>query len=358
MHGASTRPLASALERTLLRTWTQRGALARLLWPLAQLFGVLAAARRALYRCGMLTAQRASVPLPVVVVVGNVVAGGAGKTPTVIALVRHWQARGLRVGVISRGHGRRGAGCREVRDDSAAFDVGDEPLLIRRATGAPVVVAARRIDAARALMQRHPAIQVLVSDDGLQHYALARDIAICLFDDRGIGNGWLLPAGPLREPWPRRADLVLHSGLQPAFPGFRATRRLADHAVHQGGVPLPLAALRGQGVTAVAAIAHPDAFFDMLRAAGLTLTRTVALHDHYGFDSWNCNEHGGDPLVCTEKDAVKLWPRCPHALAVPLEFQPEAGFFAAADALLDAKLSSAHAAREDGSESVERQVDG
>ena len=345
MRGASTRPWASAAERTLLHAWTHRGVLARLLWPLSLLFGALAAARRVLYRRGLLRAQRAGAPLPVVVVVGNVVAGGAGKTPTVIALVRHWQARGLEVGVISRGYGRRSDDCREVSDDSPATEVGDEPLLIRRATGAPVVVARRRIEAARALLSRHPATQVLISDDGLQHDALARDIEICLFDDRGIGNGWLLPAGPLREPWPRRADLVLHSGSRPAFAGFRATRRLADHAVNRDGKALALATLRGQDVTAVAAIARPGAFFDMLREAGLTLAHAVALPDHYDFDSWTCTEYGRMPLICTEKDAVKLWPRCPEALAVPLEFHPEPGFFAAADALLDAKLSSMHAAR-------------
>lgn len=328
------------MRDALLRAWTRRGALARLLWPASMAFAGLSAARRALYRAGVFKAQRVGARLPVVVVVGNVVAGGAGKTPVVIAVVQHWQSRGLVVGVVSRGYGRRTSDCRAVQGDSPVSEVGDEPALIRRTTGAPVFVAPRRLEAARALLTAHPTTQVIVSDDGLQHYALQRDIEICVFDDRGAGNGFLLPAGPLREPWPRPVDLVLHSGLHPAFAGYTAHRGLAQFAVRRDGTRLALAQLRGRPVAAVAAIARPEAFFNMLRQQGLTLAQTIALPDHYSFDSLTPIPDKGYTLLCTEKDALKLWRGRPDALAVPLQFEPEAAFLTAIDTLLDAKLSS------------------
>ena len=327
---SSTGAPASRLQRA----WLHRGVLACLLWPLSLLYAALFALRRWFYRLGWLKTERVQVP---VIVVGNVIAGGAGKTPVVMAVVRHLQARGLRVGVISRGYGRRTGDCREVLDDSDPQDVGDEPALIRHATGAPVFVARRRAEAAQALLARHPTTQVIVSDDGLQHLALARDIEICVFDDRGIGNGWRLPAGPLREAWPRRCDLVLHSGAQPAFGGgYTATRALAHDAVASDGKRVPLSALAGKPVIALAAIARPDAFFEMLRARGLTLAETIALPDHFDFEGWQAPSDAGHLLLCTEKDVVKLWRKAPGALAVPLHFAPAPEFFAA----LDAKLSS------------------
>lgn len=336
----------AALQRTLTSAWTHRGLLAWLLRPVSLLFGALAALRRGLYRIGLLKVQR--VPA-LVIVVGNVVAGGSGKTPVVMALVRHLQARGLGVGVISRGYGRRAKDCREVLDDSAIADVGDEPALIRRATCAPVFVAPRRFDAATSLLARYPDTQVIVCDDGLQHLGLQRDLEICVFDDRGTGNGFLLPAGPLREPWPRAVDMVLHSGAHPAFAGFTAERTLAGHALRADGSQIALAELaRGAAkpLLAVAAIAKPEDFFTMLRAQGLLLAGTIALPDHYDFNSWLRSEYEGYTVICTEKDAVKLWHKQPDALAVPLLFTPEPAFLAKLDALLtirlNATLSSPH----------------
>lgn len=320
----------------LQQAWLQRGLLARLLWPLSRLYGAIAALRRTLYRLQWLSTDEVGVPI---IVVGNVVAGGAGKTPVVMAVVRHLQAQGWQVGVVSRGYGRATADCREVLGDSSARDVGDEPALIHRATGAPVFVAARRAEAARALLAHHPSTQLIVSDDGLQHLALARDIEICVFDDRGIGNGWLLPAGPLREHWPRACDLVLHTGQHPAFAGPAAQRALAPDALGRDGERIPLAALAAEPVIALAAIAKPDAFFDMLRERGLTLAQAIALPDHHDFDGWQRPSGLHWRLLCTEKDAVKLWRHAPDALAVPLVFTPEPAFFAALDAKL-AKLSS------------------
>lgn len=325
----SAAPSGSRLQRT----WLRRGLLARVLWPLSLLYAAIFAVRGGLYRLGWLRTERVPVP---VIVVGNVIAGGAGKTPVVMAVVQHLRARGLQVGVVSRGYGRRTEDCREVLGDSDPLDVGDEPALIHHATQAPVFVARKRIEAARALLARHPATQVIVSDDGLQHLALARDMEICVFDDRGVGNGWRLPAGPLREAWPRPVDLVLHSGAKPAFAGgYTAARRLAQEALAHDGSRIALSTLVGQPLIATAAIARPEAFFEMLRARGLVLAETIALPDHHDFAHWH-RPAAGQTLVCTEKDAVKLWRKAPEALAVPLEFTPSAEFFAA----LDAKLSS------------------
>ena len=275
----------SAVQHLLLQNWQRRSVLAWLLWPLSLLMFCLVRIRQHLYMSGLL--QRHRLPVPVIVV-GNVVAGGAGKTPVVMALVRHLQARGLRPGVISRGYGRHTQDCREVHTNSPARDVGDEPALIKRTTAAPVFVARRRVDAALALLAQYPDTNVLVCDDGLQHYALVRDIEICVFDDRGVGNGFLLPAGPLREPWPRSVDLVLHTGTQPTFSGYTSTRALASHALRADGSQIELASLvkSERPLLVLAAIARPSAFFDMLKAQGLRPIQIQALPDHYDFDDW------------------------------------------------------------------------
>ncbi|MDD2919038.1 tetraacyldisaccharide 4'-kinase [Rhodoferax sp.] len=314
--------------RSLTDAWQRRGWLAWLLWPLSLLFGLLVRLRKALYRAGWLTSERLPVP---VIVVGNVVAGGAGKTPVVMALVQHLQARGIQVGVVSRGYGRRSQECLEVFPDSAIEDVGDEPALIQRRTSAPVFVAARRAQAGRALLDQHPHIQLIVCDDGLQHLHLQRDLEIGVFDDRGVGNGFLLPAGPLREPWPRALDMMLHTGQQPAFAGgYRASRSLANHALRADGSRVALADLvTGKPLLAVAAIARPEAFFAMLRAQGLPLAKTIAMPDHADFSRWAGNADGACTVLCTEKDAVKLWGREPDALAVPLDFTPDPAFWQA-----------------------------
>ena len=327
-----------------MQSWTQRGLLAWLMWPVSLLFGVLVRLRQGLYLSGLLKQAQMSRP---VVVIGNVVAGGAGKTPVVIALVRHLQSQGLQPGVISRGYGRHTKDCREVFADSTAQEAGDEPVLIRRNTGAPVFVARRRADAARALLARYPATDVLICDDGLQHYALARDIEICIFDDRGVGNGFLLPAGPLREPWPRQVDLVLHSGERPAFTGFTAQRSLAQHAMRADGSRVELAAMNAQQpLLAVAGIAKPQAFFSMLQERGLLLAHTMALPDHYDFSGWQRPTEQDYTLLCTEKDAVKLWEAHPDALAVGLVFTPQPDFLTGFDRLLaharSTRLSSSH----------------
>lgn len=338
-----------SLHQLLPRIWQRRGAWAWLLRPLSWVYGALWALRQLAYRRGWLTSGH---PGAFVIVVGNVVAGGAGKTPTTVSLVQHLQSMGLRVGVVSRGHGRSAHDIREVQADSSPAQVGDEPLLIHRHTQAPVWVGAARLQTARQLLQTHPDTQVIVCDDGLQHLALQRDLEICLMDDRGTGNGWMLPAGPLREPWPRLVDLLLYThGQKTTADGFVARRQLADHAVNGLDHRCTLASLLGQPVDAVAGLARPQVFFDMLQAHQLQLADTYALPDHDSFAQWHVTT-SGRPLLCTEKDAVKLWAHQPEAWAVPLQMVPEPAFWQALDARLrerglplpeaDAPLSSAH----------------
>jgi tetraacyldisaccharide 4'-kinase len=323
---------------TLQRAWLRRGPLARLLWPASLLYGGLAALHRRLYTTGRRPVERVPVP---VIVVGNVIAGGAGKTPVVLAVLKHLRERGLRAGVVSRGHGRQGDDCREVHPQDDPALTGDEPLLLRRNGGLPVFVARERAQAARALLRTHPRTQVIVSDDGLQHHALARDLEICVFDRRGVGNGWLLPAGPLREPWPRRVDLVLRDREASAIEGHVLQRTLAPEVQRGDGARRPLAELRGAPVIALAGIATPEAFFDMLRAAGLALDASYALPDHHDFSHLPAAIPKTATLVCTEKDAIKLWRLRPDAWAVPLRVEIPDAFWHAFDRLLDA-VSSPH----------------
>ncbi len=334
------------LHQWLPEQWLGRGLAAQCLRPMAWLYGALTWARRLAYRQGWLAAQGVKAT---VIVVGNVVAGGAGKTPTTIALVQHLRAQGWTVGVVSRGHGRQTRDTRPVLAQSSPAQVGDEPLLIAQATGVPVWVGALRVEAARQLLQAHPGTQLIVCDDGLQHLALARDIEICVMDERGVGNGWLLPAGPLREPWPRHVDLLLHTA-PPALNvgehlGFKGQRRLAAWALRANGERVDLASLQGQAVDAVAGLARPEAFFAMLRGAGLQLAQTHALPDHADFADWPSGALER-PLLCTEKDAAKLWQRQPQALAVPLQLDIEPAFWNALDTLLAERagtpVSSAH----------------
>jgi tetraacyldisaccharide 4'-kinase len=304
----------AGIEAGLARLWWQPGRLgaAQLLRPLAWCHAGATALRRAAYRSGWLRALHASVK---VVVVGNLVAGGAGKTPTVIALVHALRRAGWTPGVISGGHGRDGSDTMEVTHHSSARQAGDEPLLICLRTGAPTWVARRRIDAARALCAAHQEVDVLLADDGLQHLQLARDAQVIVFDERGIGNGLQLPAGPLRQPQARRVPPhthVLYNAPRAStpWPGAIAPRALGGAVLLQdwcAGVPATLAALhalRDRPLLAAAGMAAPQRFFQMLREAGLRFD-ALPLPDHFPFDSMPWPADVADVLV-TEKDAVKL----------------------------------------------------
>jgi tetraacyldisaccharide 4'-kinase len=296
----------SSLESTLTRAWLRRGWLACLLWPLSLLFGAIALTRRALYRSGLKQATHLNVP---VVVVGNVFVGGTGKTPLAIWLVQALRQAGYTPGVISRGYGSAQGEARAVAADSQAAEVGDEPLLIAERTGCPVMVGRSRVAVGQALLAAHPEIDVIVSDDGLQHYALARDVEIVLSDARGNGNGWLLPAGPLREPASRRRDFtVCNVGSAGEAPvGAFAMRLETDQVelLQNRACRQPLASLAAaEHVAAVAGIGNPGRFFATLEHAGLNFER-LSLPDHYDFADNPFAAMSAAVILITEKDAVK-----------------------------------------------------
>jgi tetraacyldisaccharide 4'-kinase len=296
---------AHALARLWYATPPSRAA--KLLVPLSWMFGAASALRRRAYRAGLLRRVRIGVP---VVVVGNVTAGGAGKTPLVAALVRELVARGRHPGIVSRGYGRRTRDVREVATSAHPRDVGDEPLLLAR-LGVPVFVGARRAAAAQALVAAHPRVDVIVSDDGLQHYALARDVEIAVVDARRrFGNGLLLPAGPLRETPARLAGvdaIVSRNATSPASgarefamtyePG--AWTNLADVSRR-----LDREAFEDPAAVAIAGIGDPDAFFASLRAEGFR-GRSIAFADHHPFTRDDVAFRTAGIVLMTEKDAVK-----------------------------------------------------
>jgi tetraacyldisaccharide 4'-kinase len=304
-----------AASRILLQAWRTRGWLARALLPLAALYGLLIRLRSAVYRRGWLPVRQLGVP---VIVVGNLVVGGAGKTPTVIALIELLRRNGHTPGIVSRGYGRRSAQLIDVDASTSAAACGDEPKLLRTRTAAPVVVCADRLRAGGELLRRHPEVDVIVSDDGLQHLALGRTLQVIVFDDRGVGNGWLLPAGPLREPFepvaPQRT-LVLYNAAAAVtpWPGHLAQRVLSGVAElsawcsGQPASPGALEQLKGRRLVAAAGIAQPQRFFALLSAHGLDFDR-LALPDHYAYATLPWPETAGD-VVVTEKDAVKIDPR-------------------------------------------------
>ena len=357
--------MLAAFARLLQRHWwrPRLTPLTAALVPLAWAVGAVAARRRAKAR-----ALALSVP---VIVVGNVIVGGAGKTPTVIALAALLRDWGYTPGIVSRGHGRADAAVLllDVATPAGAATphaFGDEPLLMHRRTGAPVAVARQRREAALELLAKHPQVDVLIADDGLQHHALARDIELVVFDGRGIGNGWPLPAGPLRERasaiWAATAAapprFILVNGRWPASPAralpappgrcFEASRALggavglADWA---SGAPATLAALhalRGRALLAAAGIGDPERFFAMLEAEGMAITR-LPLSDHAAFDAlpWPADTA---EVVVTEKDAVKLAGRplgTTRAWVVTLDFGlPPALAHALRDALPPRRASA------------------
>jgi len=268
--------------------------------------------RRALYRARLLGVDRPPVP---VVVVGNITAGGSGKTPLVAALARALAQRGFRPAIVSRGHGRRDADPRPliVTATSDAAQVGDEPLLLARA-GWPVAVAADRAAAVREVLAEEPDCDVVLCDDGLQHYGLARDVEIAVVDgERGLGNGWRLPAGPLREKRSRLADVdavVVLGGASSRLrdlDGPLYTMTLEAMAPRRVGAPRverPIADFAGVRVHAVAGIGHPDRFFALLAKLGLEFD-AHPFPDHHPFSAADIAFGDDAPILMTEKDAVK-----------------------------------------------------
>ncbi len=301
------------------QVWTGKGLVAFLLGPVSWLTKLWLMRQDHLYLSG----KRESVHVPVpVLVVGNVLVGGTGKTPVVISLVQHFQKLGLQVGVIARAYGTSDESVREVTADTQADAAGDEALLIKRRCQVPVFIGRQRAQAALALLRAYPATRLLISDDGMQHRGLHHDLAVCVFDDRGLGNGWLLPAGPLRESWPRKLapdvkQYLLHTAQQSFENSLPAKRYLSHIAINGLGQQRLLSSWINQPVQALAGIARPDLFFEALKNTGLVLANTYPLQDHAPLSNWRPSNDL--PVLCTEKDAVKLWPHLPEAWAVPLE---------------------------------------
>lgn len=318
---------ASWLEQQWYR---EDGGSAAWLQPAARLFETAVRFRRLAYRKGWKRSERLTVP---VVVVGNLTVGGTGKTPMTIWLVEFLRAAGYRPGVVSRGYGgqRDMSVPVEVNARSEARLVGDEPLLVACRTGAPVAVASRRSDAARLLLERS-ACDLIIADDGLQHYRLARDVEILLIDgERGFGNRRCLPAGPLREP-PERAgdaDFIVRRGGDPvAGPGFRMTLEGGLAVNLATGERVPLGRFVGQQVRAIAGIANPDGFFRDLRAAGLNIV-AQGFPDHHAFRAADIEPGDYSVVLMTEKDAVKCrsFATVNHwYLPIEVHLPPEFGF--------------------------------
>ena len=271
---------------------------------------MLARLRRSGYRAGIFSSSKLAVP---VIVVGNIFVGGTGKTPFVIWLLHELRQAGFQPGVVSRGHGAHAEIPRVVEQNAKPGEVGDEPLLIARHGGCPVVVGRRRAEAGRLLLERFPQVNVIVSDDGLQHYALQRDIEIVLSDACGNGNGWLLPAGPLREPVTRRRDFSVVNSAAAAPPAWRMELVAGPVERLDGQDETTLAGLAEQDLRIVAAagIGNPERFFAMLRGAGLRIA-PMPLPDHFDFAGFSFAEIPADVILITEKDAVK----CRHIPAL------------------------------------------
>ncbi|RLM20005.1 tetraacyldisaccharide 4'-kinase [Brenneria alni] len=288
------------------RIWSGRSPLYWLLIPLSVLYGLITFLIRQSYRWGWRKSWRSPVP---VIVVGNLTAGGNGKTPIVIWLVEHLRRKGYRVGVVSRGYGGRAKRYPLLVDDEVTTaQAGDEPVLIYQRTGVPVAVAPKRRLAVEALLAWYP-LDVVITDDGLQHYALARDVELVVVDGiRRFGNGWWLPAGPMRERESRlrSVDAVIVNGGT-AQSGEIAMHLTAGMAINlASGEKCPVNQL--QNVVAMAGIGHPQRFFTTLRDAGVSISREVAFADHQSYQVDRLKQLTLDkiqPLLMTEKDAVK-----------------------------------------------------
>ena len=299
---------SALLEKTW---WSKKETLlAKVLTPLAALHGAVISIRRELYSRGLLARSHPGVP---VLAVGNVVVGGAGKTPVVQAIVRCLQQAGYHPGIVSRGYPVSPKAPRTVTVRSIASDVGDEPLL-HFALGVPVVVCADRVAAAMALLEQHPEVNVLVADDALQHYALMRDIEIEVISaERRYGNGKLMPAGPLREPRSRVNDCALR--LMPSWVtptgGYKegnhhvVRRKLGDaYALVEPARKTPLATFSQSRPAIVAGIANPRQFYDALSRAGVQ-GKLFGFSDHYNFRPSDFEAIGERSILMTEKDAAK-----------------------------------------------------
>ncbi|MGY6277833.1 tetraacyldisaccharide 4'-kinase [Methylomonas sp. MgM2] len=297
--------MKKSLSRWLEDAWYKEMYISSWFMPLSMFYVDAIRLRRWLYKTG----RRQSVRLPVpVIVVGNLTVGGTGKTPLVVWMVKFLMQAGYKPGVISRGYaGDAGRAPQAVTADSDPARVGDEPLLLARRCACPVVIGADRPAAAKYLLSRNDC-DVIISDDGLQHYALQRDIEIVVIDgERRFGNGYCLPVGPLREPPERvkEVDLVVVNGGDVLEEGEYAMQCRGGSLINlKTGERKALANFAGQACHAVAGIGNPNRFFKQLAAAGLNCD-CHAFPDHHAFSARDLRFKGEKPVIMTEKDAVK-----------------------------------------------------
>ena len=286
-----------------MKFWYRRGLLAWLLWPASVVFAVFVLTRRVLYWLRILRSVHPGIP---VIVVGNLTVGGSGKTPLVIWLAEFLKSKGWTPGIVSRGYGAKVDSPRAATMASDAKEVGDEPVLLARRAGCPVWVGPDRVRVAATLRGAEPKVDVLILDDGLQHYRMRRDLEIAVVDARGFGNGFRLPAGPMREGRLRlkTVDAVVSHGAE--VEGF--TMVLEGDAVHRmtdARERQPLKSFAGQEVHAVAGIGDPNRFFLALGRAGIKVL-PHPFPDHHSFTPRDLEFGDGLPVMLTEKDAVKL----------------------------------------------------
>ena len=292
------------------RYWQTVNPLAALLYPLSLVFRLAVLIRKTLYRAGMLTVHRLPVP---VIVVGNVSVGGTGKTPLVLWLAALLRSRGRRPGIVSRGYGGPGR-VQPVTPESDPATVGDEPVMLARRGGLPLWVGRDRVAAAGALLAAHPECDVIVCDDGLQHYRLARDLEIAVVDgERGLGNGWMFPAGPLREPRARLAemDAVVVNGAGAAALTLGAEALYAMtlngetfHNLHHPDRRVGPEHFSGRRVHAIGGIGNPQRFFEHLQQLGLEVI-AHPFPDHHPYTAVDTAPWRDEEVIMTEKDAVK-----------------------------------------------------
>lgn len=285
-----------------MNLWNPAGGSLILRIPLSWLFAVLIRLRRILYRKGILRSTRLGVP---VIVVGNITVGGSGKTPLTIWLVERLREWGWQPGIASRGYGAAADEATRVETNGDPAAVGDEPLLLARRTGRPVAIAKRRAEAGALLIAS--GCDIIVTDDGLQHYALARDLEIAMVDGaRRFGNGRLLPAGPLREPLSRLdyVDLVVAKGRAQAGEFAMELTASCWRNVADPGLTRPVDYFQGKSAHAVAGIAYPPSFFELLRRLGVHVIEHP-LPDHHRFSPHELSFDDSLPVLMTEKDAVK-----------------------------------------------------
>ncbi|TAN53024.1 MAG: tetraacyldisaccharide 4'-kinase [Betaproteobacteria bacterium] len=305
--------------------WYRKTALSRLLWPASAAFGAIVFLRRLLFRLRLLRSHAADVP---VIAIGNLVAGGAGKTPLALWMAEFLRARGWSPAIVSRGYGGSVQAPCEATLVSDPGEVGDEPVVLARRSGCPVWVGPDRLQAIAALRRQHPECNVVILDDGLQHYRLRRDLEIAIVDARGFGNGWLLPAGPLREPPSRlrSVDAVIAHGTE-AVKGY--AMRLEGEELHRATDARERRALKsfaGERVHAVAGIGDPERFFGALRRHGIDVL-PHPYPDHHPFRAGDLEFGDTAPVMMTEKDAVKCkrFAR-PHHWVLPVHAVVEAAF--------------------------------